>query len=77
MKKILSSYAMLLCAATLVSMGVSAQYDATKNKVPLFKKDTVSIAAFGAIPDGLTLNTAAISNAINALQKKGGGKTDC
>jgi len=73
MKKILSKYARLLCAATLLSMSVSAQYDAAKNKVPVFKKDTVSIATFGAIPGGLTLNTVAINNAINTLHKKGGG----
>jgi unsaturated rhamnogalacturonyl hydrolase len=73
MKKILSKYNMLLFAATLVYTAVSAQYNAVKNQVPVFKKDTASIAAFGAVPDGLTLNTMAINNAINALQKKGGG----
>ena len=73
MKKILSKYTMLLFAATLTCTGVSAQYNAIKNKVPVFKKDTVSIAAYGAVPDGLTLNTAAINNVINVLDKKGGG----
>ena len=73
MKKILSKYTMLLFAATLACTGVSAQYNAIKNKVPVFKKDTVSIAAYGAVPDGLTLNTAAINNVINVLDKKGGG----
>ncbi len=41
--------------------------------VPKFKKDTVNIIKFGAIPDGNTLNTKSINNAIEALTKKGGG----
>jgi len=73
MKRILSKSTFLLCAATLASICVSAQYNAVKNNVPVFKKDTVSIATFGAISDGLKLNTVAINNAINALHQKGGG----
>ena len=40
---------------------------------PVFKKDTLSIAKFGAVPDGYTLNTKSINNAIDGLSKKGGG----
>src|SRR5688572_748417 len=40
---------------------------------PKFKKDTVSIVKYGAVPDGNTLNTKAINNAIDACNKKGGG----
>lgn len=40
---------------------------------PKFKKDTVSILKFGAVPDGNTLNTKAINNAIETLAKRGGG----
>ena len=40
---------------------------------PKFKKDTISIAKSGAVPDGNTLNTKSINNAIDALSKKGGG----
>lgn len=40
---------------------------------PKFKKDTVNIKKFGAIPDGNTVNTKAINNAIDAINKKGGG----
>jgi polygalacturonase len=40
---------------------------------PKFKKDTVSIAKLGAVPDGLTLNTKVINNAIESIHKKGGG----
>lgn len=40
---------------------------------PKFKKDTISIAKFNAVPDGYTLNTKSINGAIDALNKKGGG----
>ena len=40
---------------------------------PTFKKDTLSISKFGAVPDGNTLNTKSINNTIDALAKKGGG----
>ncbi|ANE49712.1 glycoside hydrolase [Flavisolibacter tropicus] len=38
-----------------------------------FRKDTVSIIRFGAKPDGLTLNTKSINDAIEVCNKKGGG----
>lgn len=41
--------------------------------LPMFKKDTVSIAKTGAVPDGHTLNTKSIQEAINALSARGGG----
>jgi polygalacturonase len=40
---------------------------------PVFKKDTFKIENFGAKPDGITLNTKAINDAIDACSKKGGG----
>jgi polygalacturonase len=40
---------------------------------PKFKKDTISILKFGAVADGLTLNTNAINKAIEASNKNGGG----
>ncbi|HMK27022.1 MAG TPA: glycoside hydrolase family 28 protein [Chitinophagaceae bacterium] len=40
---------------------------------PKFKKDTLNIVKFGAVPDGNTLNTKSINAAIDALNKKGGG----
>ncbi len=42
-------------------------------KVPVFKKDTFNIVKYGAVADGLTLNTDAINKAIDACNKKGGG----
>ncbi|MEI9945741.1 MAG: glycoside hydrolase family 28 protein [Chitinophagaceae bacterium] len=38
-----------------------------------FRKDTISIVKIGAVPDGNTLNTKNINNAIDACNKKGGG----
>ncbi|MFY7840363.1 MAG: glycoside hydrolase family 28 protein, partial [Lacibacter sp.] len=69
--KKISSLAMLLLA-TIVA---TAQWNKKLPVVisPKFKKDTVSIVKFGALPDGFTLNTKAINNAIEALAKKGGG----
>lgn len=40
---------------------------------PVFPANNVSIADFGGVPDGATLNTAAFTKAIDALSKKGGG----
>ncbi|MGH2552775.1 MAG: glycoside hydrolase family 28 protein, partial [Chitinophagaceae bacterium] len=40
---------------------------------PKFKKDTINIINYGAIPDGSTLNTKSITTAIDALARKGGG----
>nr|WP_293834211.1 glycoside hydrolase family 28 protein [uncultured Arsenicibacter sp.] len=40
---------------------------------PVFRKDTLNITAYGAKPDGYTLNTKAINAAIQACSQKGGG----
>jgi polygalacturonase len=40
---------------------------------PVFKKDTVNIVKYGALNDGVTLNTKAINEAIVAVYKRGGG----
>lgn len=42
-------------------------------QTPVFKKDTFNIIRFGAKADGITLNTGAINNAIDACSKNGGG----
>jgi polygalacturonase len=38
-----------------------------------FKKDTLNVKQFGAVADGITINTKAITSAIDACAKKGGG----
>ncbi|GAB3986162.1 glycoside hydrolase family 28 protein [Spirosoma daeguense] len=40
---------------------------------PTFRKDTISILTHGAKPDGVTLNTKAINQAIATCSQKGGG----
>jgi polygalacturonase len=42
-------------------------------QAPVFRKDTISIRSTGAVPDGLSLNTAAIHEAIRRMHGKGGG----
>lgn len=44
-----------------------------KAALPVFKKDTFNIIKYGAKPDGITLNTQSINNAIAACSAKGGG----
>lgn len=38
-----------------------------------FRKDSFNIIKYGAVADGITLNTQSINNAINDCNKKGGG----
>jgi polygalacturonase len=66
-----------LCSFVVV-MAIALSAPAQTGKLPVvkktsFRKDTVSILRFGARPDGITLNTQSINNAIDATSKKGGG----
>jgi polygalacturonase len=63
---------------TLTILFAIASSFAFAQKLPVvqktsFKKDSVSIIKFGAKADGVTLNTKSINDAINAVNKKGGG----
>jgi polygalacturonase len=69
MKIILSLFTLFLLVFTSVGQ---------KNSLPVirsthFKKDTFSIVNFGAVADGITLNTKSINDAIDACSKKDGG----
>ena len=59
----------------LFTVGSRAQFNRKLPVIiaPKFKKDTVSVAKLGAVPDGYTLNTKIINDAITSLSRKGGG----
>ncbi len=66
----------LFFISALFLVPVTAQYswnNLPTAKLPVFKKDTFNIKAYGAIADGTTLNTKSINNAIADCSKKGGG----
>lgn len=48
-------------------------FELPKIYAPHFKRDTVNIMSYGAVADGLTLNSKAINSAIEACAAKGGG----
>lgn len=43
-------------------------------KAPVFRKQSVTITEFGAVGDGMTLNTEAFRKSIETISAKGGGK---
>lgn len=67
--KIISFSIVILLA---IQRPVFAQSD-IKVQPASFKNDTISIVKFGAVADGLTLNTQSINKAIDACSKMGGG----
>jgi polygalacturonase len=50
------------------------KFDMPKVPEPKIPKRSASVTDFGAVPDGLTLNTEAIAKGIAALADKGGGR---
>src|ERR1700679_1708040 len=70
MKKIKNCYiaaiaALTICLFTNTGAAVS---------LPVFPKTHVDLVDFGAVNDGVTLNTEAFEKAISALSAKGGGE---
>lgn len=68
----------LLGAVFFLSLSKAAAQNYTwenlpKISEPIFNEYTVNVSAFGAIGDGVTLNTKAINEAILSSSKKGGG----
>lgn len=61
----------LLLTGSLVGFSQSARLPVIQQT--LFKKDSFFITKFGAIADGITLNTKSINAAIDACHKSGGG----
>ena len=65
------------CLITLVlalSVSVARAELFARAALPAFPRRTVTLADFGGVGDGLTLNTEAFAKAIAALSKKGGGE---
>lgn len=62
-------------ALALFSLVAAAQFSGKLPIIqePKFRKDTLAITRFGAVPDGYFLNTKAITQTIDAVAKKGGG----
>lgn len=72
MKKLKKAIWIIAC---LASLSVNAQFTSKLPEVQQtsFRKDTLNIASKGAKPDGYTLNTKIINDAIAAQSNKGGG----
>src|SRR5438105_10745281 len=67
-----------LKACAIPGLMATALNMSAQNKLPVieqtsFKKDSFNITKFGAVADGITLNTKSINAAIEACNKKGGG----
>ena len=50
------------------------EFNMPEIQLPVIPDYTVNIVDFGAVSDGVTLNTKAFADAINAVSEKGGGK---
>jgi len=81
-KKFLTIVLALLAVITFHAHGKSYPYfylyenlpfDMPKLERPTFPDYKVNIIDYGGIPDGITLNTTAFANAMEALSNKGGG----
>ncbi|MBS1564840.1 MAG: glycoside hydrolase family 28 protein, partial [Bacteroidetes bacterium] len=72
----LFSAGLLVATATQAQLPAAA-VDAWKHmpviQQPVFKKDTFNITRYGAVADGVTLNTKSINDAIADCSRKGGG----
>ena len=74
---ILAAFALALgCLAS--AQGIDSYYEGLPIELPVpalpaIPDNSVSLADFGGVPDGVTHNTEAFSKAIAALDKKGGG----
>ncbi|SFB97225.1 glycoside hydrolase family 28 protein [Spirosoma endophyticum] len=55
------------------SAGLVSSSDLPKVQMPAFRKDTLTISTFGAVADGLTMNTSAINKAVEQCNRAGGG----
>ncbi|WP_018620607.1 glycoside hydrolase family 28 protein [Spirosoma luteum] len=63
----------LFCLINLFQTFAQSPSSLPTVKSPVFKTDTLTITTFGAVADGLTLNTNAINKAIDQCSRSGGG----
>src|ERR1700712_4139140 len=76
MKKLSLSIAFIIACTGVLKAQTPTKYswsNLPKAAVPVFKKDTFNIVKYGAVADGITLNTKAINSAITDCSAKGGG----
>lgn len=80
-KPILAGLFVVLCINALISGNYKYHYlysalpfKMEEIKEPVFPRTEISVSEFGAIGDGITLNTKAFETAIEKLSAKGGGK---
>ena len=69
----LSAGITLLCLINVFQTSAQSPSGLPPVKSPVFKTDTLTITKFGAVSDGLTLNTDAINKAIDQCSRTGGG----
>ncbi len=75
----LSKIGFLFASSVLIATAVSAQKGSFSwthlptAELPSFKKDTFNIVKYGAVADGITLNTNSINKTIDVCSAKGGG----
>ncbi|MDO9635168.1 MAG: glycoside hydrolase family 28 protein [Paludibacter sp.] len=76
----LVAFSFVLVSCTAVAKNPYDQYfknlpfEMSKLKAPVFPKYSVKLTDFGAVGDGVFMNTEAFYKAFDALEKKGGGK---
>lgn len=64
----------MLNQGPLCHAGDFTDFELPEVRLPSIPNDVVSIADYGAVPDGKTLNTEAFARAIDAVVSRGGGR---
>src|SRR5215469_16108560 len=62
-----------IVSAVLLCFGFAAQVRAVNPALPVIPSTVFNVTSYGAVGDGVTDNTIAIQNAINACSTAGGG----